>query len=98
MIISTSSEGSTTEIVLEGRIDSNTSQQFHDDLAPYFESATEVTLDFTKVEYISSAGLRVLLTLLKSMPNGGKLNIAHANELVREVFSVTGISALFNLI
>jgi len=98
MILSTKSEGTTRELVLKGRIDTNSSKEFHEAMAPYFEGATEVTLDCSKVEYISSAGLRILLLLLKSMPRGGKLNISHANDLVREIFSITGVSSLINIL
>ncbi len=61
------------------------------------ESAERLVLDFSKLEYISSAGLRVLLAAHKTMSGKGGMKIIHANEIVREVFDVTGFSDILTV-
>lgn len=80
----------------DGRIDTNTSA----DLAAALETLdgiAELELDFAKVSYISSAGLRVLLKAYKQMMAAGKMTLVNVNESVMDVFTVTGLSDVFNI-
>ena len=60
-------------------------------------AADELVLDFSEVDYISSAGLRILLRLHKRMVQRKGMRIIHSNETVREVFSITGFVDLFTI-
>lgn len=83
-------------IAVKGRLDTVTSQQLDGALKNETFSEDLVVFDFTDVEYISSAGLRVLLALKRNLDAEGKtLEIHNINSVVREIFSVTGfINAL----
>ena len=79
-------------VALEGRLDTTTAPQLEEELKTSLEGVTDLVIDLSKLEYISSAGLRVLLSAFKIMCNKGKMRITNANELVKEVFEVTGFS------
>ena len=79
-------------IALEGRLDTTTAPQLEEELKNSLDGVKELTFDLSALEYISSAGLRVLLTAFKTMRNKGKMKVTNANELVKEVFEVTGFS------
>jgi len=79
-------------VALEGRLDSTTAPQLEEELKTGLEGVTDLVIDLSKLEYISSAGLRVLLSAFKIMRNKGKMKVTNANELVKEVFEVTGFS------
>ena len=73
-------------VFVAGRLDTTTAPQLEAELSDCFTDATELTLDFEKLEYISSAGLRVLLLAQKAMNVQGKMTLINVNEAVREVF------------
>lgn len=77
-------------LALEGRLDTITAPELEAALTPALEGAAELTLDFAGVEYISSAGLRVLLSAQKVMNRQGKMKLTHVCEPVLEIFEVTG--------
>ena len=79
-------------VALEGRLDTTTAPQLEEELKTGLEGVTDLVIDLSKLEYISSAGLRVLLSAFKIMRNKGKMKVTNANELVKEVFEVTGFS------
>lgn len=83
-------EGSTLNLTLEGRLDTTTAPQLEAALHGAMEGVTELNMDFEKLEYLSSAGLRVILAAQKTMNKQGKMVIRHVNETIREVFEVTG--------
>ena len=80
-------EGEKTVFTLEGRMDTVT--------APELEK--ELTLDFEKLDYISSAGLRVLLSTQKVMNKQGALKIIHVNDTIMEIFEVTGFTDILTI-
>ena len=84
-------EGSSACLALEGRLDTTTAPQLEKELKA-LSGVTELTLDMTALEYISSAGLRVLLGQHKVMAGKGSMKLTQVNELVQEVFDVTGFS------
>ena len=61
------------------------------------DGASELTLDFSKLDYISSAGLRVLLAAQKMMGDKGGMKVVNANEMIKEVFNVTGFSDILTI-
>ena len=79
-------------VALEGRLDTTTAPQLEEELKTGLEGVTDLVIDLSKLEYISSAGLRVLLSAFKIIRNKGKMKVTNANELVKEVFEVTGFS------
>ena len=87
-------EGSTLNLALEGRLDTTTAPQLEAALHGAMEGVTELNMDFEKLEYLSSAGLRVILAAQKTMNKQGKMVIRHVNETIREVFEVTGFLEL----
>ena len=83
-------EGSTLNISLGGRLDTTTAPQLKEELEQSIDGVQELNLDFTALEYLSSAGLRVILSAQKVMNRQGKMVIRHVNETIMEVFEVTG--------
>ena len=97
MTIAKKLNGTALEIALEGRLDTTTAPELEKELKGSLEGATELTLDFTKLEYISSAGLRVLLAAHKEMSKKGGMKVTHVNEIVSEVFEVTGFADILTI-
>ncbi len=83
-------------VTLEGRLDTTTAPELENDLHD-LEGITHLILDFSKLDYISSAGLRVLLSAHKTMQKKGDMKIVHVNDLVQEVFDVTGFSDILTI-
>ena len=83
---------------LEGRLDTNTAPQLEAELKTSLSGITELELDFSGLEYISSAGLRVLLAAQKAMNRQGKLTIRNVNETIREVFEITGFVDILTIV
>lgn len=98
MTITKTQNGSNLEIALEGRLDTNTAPQLDKELRDSMESARSLTLDFSKLNYISSAGLRVLLTAHKEMAQKDGMKVKGANRTIRDVFDVTGFSDMLTLV
>lgn len=84
-------------LALEGRLDTVTAPQLEAELKTALEGAKSLTLDFSKLDYISSAGLRVLLSAHKIMAGKGGMKVTNVNEIVREVFEVTGFADILNI-
>lgn len=82
--------GSALTLTVNGRIDTTTAPQLEAELKNVSSDMKELYLDFAGVEYISSAGLRVLLSAQKMMNHQGKMVVQHVNEAVMDVFDVTG--------
>lgn len=75
-------------IALEGRLDTTTSPVLEVELKSSLDGVTELIMDFEKLEYISSAGLRVLLSAQKTMNNQGSMKVIHVNETIMEIFEI----------
>lgn len=97
MNIIKNSEGKTLNIALEGRLDTTTAPQLEAELKQSVADNTELDLDFAKLEYISSAGLRVLLAAQKVMNKQGKMVIRNVNDVIAEVFEVTGFADILTI-
>lgn len=90
MKITKTVNGAAMTIALEGRLDTTTAPELENELKASLNGITELTMDFAALDYISSAGLRVLLSAQKVMSKQGSMKIIHVNEMVMEVFEVTG--------
>lgn len=90
MTITKNQQGTELEIVLAGRLDTTTAPQLEAELKHGIDGITALTMDFAQLEYISSAGLRVLLSAQKVMNRQGSMIIRHVNETISEIFEVTG--------
>ena len=97
MDIKKTKNDTTLTLAIQGRIDTTTAPQLEAELRSDIDGVTELYLDFTGVEYISSAGLRVLLSAQKLMSRQGKMVLSHVNESVMEVFEVTGFSDILSI-
>ena len=85
-------EGTTLTIALEGRLDTTTSPDLEEVLSSSLDGVTQLVLDFAKLDYLSSAGLRVLLSAQKRMNKQGSMKLVHVNDAVKEVFDITGFA------
>lgn len=90
-------ENNALVVALEGRLDTVTAPQLETQLKDSLEGVASLTLDMEKLEYISSAGLRVLLSAQKRMTAQGDMKIVHANETIMEIFEVTGFSDILTI-
>lgn len=94
MTIAQSRKGDTLTIMLEGRLDTNSAPELEAVLKNVLPSAEELIFDLEKLDYVSSAGLRVLLSAYKAMLDKKGVTICNANELVKEIFGVTGFDEI----
>ncbi|MBP0954377.1 MAG: STAS domain-containing protein [Oscillospiraceae bacterium] len=83
--------------VIEGRVDTTTAPELEKSLKEDMDGCTELILDFKAVEYISSAGLRVLLSAQKIMSKQGEMTLINVNSDIMEIFEVTGFSDILTI-
>lgn len=98
MTIEKKVEGTKLNIAIEGRLDTMTAPQLEAEFKKSIDGVTELTIDMQKLVYISSAGLRVLLSAQKVMNKQGEMAIKNANEDIMEVFDVTGFVDILNIV
>ncbi len=82
----------TTTLALSGRLDTTTAPDFEKTLTEVLPETTDLVFDLEKLEYISSAGLRVILKAQKTMSAKGSLKLLHVPESIMEVFEITGFT------
>ena len=90
MNINLHKNGAALNVTVSGRLDTTTAPELEKALSTQLEGIEALTLDFGELAYISSAGLRVLLALQKTMNRQGRMVVTHVNENIMEVFDVTG--------
>lgn len=90
MTITKTQDHNALTLFLEGRLDTTTSPQLEAELSASLAGVTLLTLDLSKLAYLSSAGLRVILSAQKRMNKQGKMVVRHVNDTIMEVFEVTG--------
>lgn len=90
MKVTLDKNGSTLKVSVSGRLDTTTAPELEKTLGSQLEGIESLTLDFGDLAYISSAGLRVLLALQKTMNRQGQMVVTHVNDNIMEVFDVTG--------
>ena len=97
MTINKKLDGSKLYAQVNGRIDTVTVTEADMILKADLDKVTDLTLDFKGLDYISSAGLRLLLSLQKQMNKLGSMKIVNVNETVMEIFEVTGFSDILTI-
>ena len=91
------SNGSALTFFLGGRLDTTTAPELEGELKEGLDGVTDLIMDFSDLEYISSAGLRVLLSAQKTMNKQGKMTVKNPSEEVKEIFDVTGFADILNI-
>ena len=97
MTIEKKQNGSSLTIAVQGRLDTTTAPDLENEIKSSLDGVTELIMDFEKLDYISSAGLRVLLAAQKLMAKQGGMKVTHVNEMVMEVFEVTGFADILTI-
>ena len=97
MEISKIQEANAMSLALTGRLDTTTAPQLEAELQNSIEGITDLKFDFAKLEYISSAGLRVLLAAQKTMNKQGKMTICNVCADIMEVFEITGFADILTI-
>ena len=90
-------ENGTVTFALEGRLDTVTAPELDQALKEALAGAGRLILDLAKLEYVSSAGLRVLLSAQKTMNRQGEMKVLHVGETVMEIFEVTGFKDILTI-
>lgn len=90
-------EGDKLYVSVEGRLDTITSPDLEKEINADIEGVKELTLDFEKLEYISSSGLRVLLAEQKVMNKQGSMKLINVNDTIMEIFEVTGFTDILTI-
>ena len=90
MTIETKTEGGKVTLSLAGRLDTTTASELEKAVDGVLDNATDLVFDMTELEYISSAGLRVILKAQKAMNTKGSMKLTGVNDSVMEVFDITG--------
>ena len=89
--------GSELTVALTGRLDTTTAPELESALKASLDGVTALVIDMEALEYISSAGLRVLLSAQKIMNKQGEMKVTHISESIMEIFEVTGFSDILNI-
>ncbi len=97
MTINKQQTGAELTLAVNGRLDTTTAPELEKELNASLNGAESLILDFSKLEYISSAGLRVLLSAQKQMSKKGGMKVRNVNEVVQEVFEVTGFADILTI-
>ena len=97
MNIKKSQNAGTLNVAIEGRLDTTTAPELEAELKASLDGVTALVFDMEKLQYISSAGLRVLLSAQKAMMKQGEMKLIHVNETVMEIFEVTGFSDILSI-
>ena len=84
-------------VAVEGRLDTITSPDLEKEINESIEGVKDLTIDFDKVEYISSSGLRVLLAEQKVMNKQGSMKLINVNDTIMEIFEVTGFTDILTI-
>lgn len=97
MNIEQNRNGNALTLALEGRLDTMTAPQLEAALKEALPGVEVLTFDLSKLDYISSAGLRMLLSAQKTMNRQGTMKVKSANEMILEIFEVTGFSDILTI-
>lgn len=97
MVIEKEKQGEKLVLKIEGRLDTLTAPQLSEVIGNELDGVRELIFDFSKLEYLSSAGLRVLLSAQKRMNRQGYMEVRHVGPLVQEVFELTGFNQILTI-
>lgn len=95
--VNKSEDGRATTVTIDGSIDTITAPKLEDELSKLYEGTEKLYLDFASVDYISSAGLRTIMTAFQAMGESDNLVLRNLNDDVREVFEMTGFDELLTI-
>ena len=98
MTINKTENGASVIVAIEGRLDTTTAPQLEAELKAVLAGITDLTLDLAGLEYISSAGLRVLLHAQKTMNRQGEMKVTGVSDAVMEIFEITGFNEVLNIV
>ena len=90
-------DGDNLCVALAGRLDTATSPQLEEELKSALDGISTLVMDFKELEYISSAGLRVLFSAQKLMSERGGMKVTNVNEVIMEIFEVTGFTDILTI-
>lgn len=90
-------DGDKFELKVEGRLDTTTAPELDEEIKVAIDDVKELVFDFSDLDYISSAGLRVLLSAQKIMNKQGEMKVTNVNETIMEIFEVTGFSDILTI-
>ena len=97
MEINKQTDGTNLTLTLAGRLDTITAPELEAVLKDSLDGIEELVFDVSALEYLSSAGLRVLLGAQKTMNKTGQMSIRHVNATIMEIFEVTGFTDIFTI-
>ena len=97
MEITKEQKDSELAISLKGRLDNSTAAQFEDTVKSSLGGVKSLILDFKELEYLSSAGLRIILSAQKIMNKQGSMTIRNVNDTIMEVFEMTGFADILSI-
>ena len=95
--ITKNTNASELSVALTGRLDTTTAPELEKELKASLDGVSALAIDMEGLEYISSAGLRVLLSAQKIMNKQGEMKVVHVNETIMEIFEVTGFSDILTI-
>lgn len=95
--ITKKNDGAELTMLLSGRLDTVTAPELEQELKESLDEVTDLVLDMEDLEYISSAGLRVLLSAQKKMTKQGSMKLVHVNTTILEIFEVTGFTDILTI-
>ena len=97
MEVKTNKENEKLTVEVSGRLDTLTAPEFESKGEPELSGVKDLVIDLKDLEYISSAGLRVLMGLVKIMKDQGEMKVINPSEVVMDVFSLTGFDSILNI-
>lgn len=97
MTVTTKLEGAKLTVAAEGKLGTTSAPELEKAVKNHINGVTELIFDFEKLEYMASAGLRVLLSAAKVMKKQGSMKIVHVTEPVMEVFTFTGMADVLDI-
>ncbi len=97
MNITKNLDGEKLTVAVSGRLDTMTAPELDEELKASLDGVQELVIDFTETEYISSAGLRVLLSAHKTMAKQGSMTVTGVNDIIMEIFEVTGFTEILTI-
>ena len=97
LIITKKIDGASLTFALEGRLDTATAPQLEAGIKEAIDGVVSLVFDLEKLDYVSSAGLRVLLSAQKIMNEQGKMIVTHVNSLVMDIFEITGFTDVLTI-
>ncbi len=97
MTVTKTLEEKVLNVKVEGRLDTATAPALEEELAEVMEEAEELVFDLEGLEYMSSAGLRILLATQKKMAQKGGMKVVNVNDVIKEIFDITGFSDILTI-